>query len=76
MNAEVPVVRRSLEPKVTVTFSIGFEFKTKLELLSLDPSVEVGVFDRLKALVRRLSIVTTLKLSDLLCTPSVVSVEL
>ena len=59
-----------------VTLSIGLEFKTKVELLSLEPSVDVGVFDRLKALVRRLSTVTTLKLSDLLCIPSVVSVEL
>ena len=59
-----------------MTLSIGLEFKTKVELLSLEPSVDVGVFDRLKALVRRLSTVTTLKLSDLLCTPSVVSVEL
>ena len=59
-----------------MTLSIGLEFKTKVELLSLEPSVDVGVFDRLKALVRRLSTVTTLKLSDLLCIPSVVSVEL
>ena len=61
---------------MTVTLSIGLEFKTKVELLSLEPSVDVGVFDRLKALVRRLSTVTALKLSDLLCTPSVLSVEL